>query len=189
MWDIHCIINLYCLFSSHTYKSERARVKKICTWIDVMRIWFDQPTIRVDENVDIFEWIWNSSLPMRVPVLVDDRELWMPVVVIKVVFHQRVECQTVFLIHASMVFSMMPCHLTISIHVQSDYRKFQLINQFRKCLFPKALENSMNFRRRIFFLFFVFLRCNCHFIANFILPEILTNAFATIPMKQLAVYR
>lgn len=84
---------------------------------------------------------------MRVLVLVDDRELWMPVVVTKVVFHQRVECQTVFLTHASMEFSMMPCHLTISIHVQSDYRKFQLINQFRKCLFPKALENSMNFRR------------------------------------------
>lgn len=62
-----------------------------------------------------------EHLPMHVFVWVDDRAQLIPVVVMIVEVYRRfVERQMVFSPHALMGFSMMPCHCTKSVRVQSE---------------------------------------------------------------------
>lgn len=70
-------------------------------------------------------------LPMHAIVLVDDRVQWKRVDVIITVYQQHDVHQMVFEIHALMEFLMMPCHLIVSIRVQSARKKRQKIEIYR----------------------------------------------------------
>lgn len=62
---------------------------------------------------------WQLYLPMHAIVLVDDQVQWKRVDVIVMVYQRHDVHQMVFSIHALMEFLMMPCHLIVSIRVQS----------------------------------------------------------------------